>query len=241
MTSTSDNSTLPSLLLRVRDPQDEDAWREFVSIYAPQVFKWARGRGFQNADADDVTQLVLGRLVRAMQSFEYDPRKGRFRAWLQTVTSNAVRSFAASFRRPDRGVGGSSIGALRSAQGDETFDDLQRVLDRQVELELLAMAESRVRLRVKPDNWEAWRLTSLDGLTPAEAAERLDMSPSVVYVARTRVTKLMKAEIAKLEQTGGQKVGANQPAFDRSAPSSRAGEDEEFTIELQSTVGGANG
>lgn len=212
MAKSSEITTAKSLLLRVRDPADEEAWKEFVAIYAPQVFAWARKRGFQNADAADLTQTVLGKLVTAMQTFEYDPRRGRFRAWLQTVTKNAVRSFASSLRRPDVGHGGTSIGVMARIPEDDDLDDLRSLLSHQAELELVAAAEQRVRLRVKPENWQAWELTVRQGISPAEAARQLKMNPSAVYVARTRVTKLMQTEVARIDQLGRQ--GTETPDAD---------------------------
>lgn len=195
-------STRASLLLRVRDPNDEAAWSEFVAIYAPQIFAWARRHGMQNSDAGDVTQIVLGKLVRSMQSFEYDPKKGRFRSWLRTVTANAVRSFATSANRVDRGVGGTSVNQrLLGLAADEAIGDLFGILDAQADRDLLGIAEERVKLRVKPANWEAWELTVRGGRSPAEAAEELGLRPSDVYVARTRVTKMLRAEVQRLSET----------------------------------------
>ncbi|KAK3870799.1 hypothetical protein Pcinc_023995 [Petrolisthes cinctipes] len=173
------DSTQATLLARLADPNDQEAWREFIAIYAPQVFAWARRYGVQHSDADDVTQIVLGKLVRAMQTFQYDPAKGRFRSWLRTVTTNAVRSFAVSDRREDRGAGGTSIHQqIAALQDSRPLDDLYAVLDKQAEREMLAAAEERVRLRVKPANWMAWQKTVRDGLSPAQAAEELKLTPA---------------------------------------------------------------
>lgn len=204
MATTPLTSTRASLLSRVRDPQDEEAWCEFVAIYTPQIFAWAKRHGLQNSDAGDVTQIVLGKLVRAMQVFEYDPLKGRFRSWLRTVTANAVRSFASSANRADKGVGGTSVNQrLHSVADDEAVEDLFGILDAQAERDLVAMAEGNVKLRVKRINWAAWELTVRGGRTPAEAAAELKLKPSDVYVARTRITKMLKAEVFRISQSEG--------------------------------------
>lgn len=192
-------STQATLLARLADSEDQEAWREFVEMYAPQVFVWARRYGAQESDAADVTQIVLGKLVRAMQTFQYDPKRGSFRGWLRTVTSNAVRSFAVSDQRAGRGAGGTSINRrLASLQDPRPLEDLHAVLDRQAEKELLAAAEDRVQLRVKPAHWSAWQLTVREGLKPSAAAEQLNCPPSEVYVARTRITQMIRREIARM-------------------------------------------
>lgn len=184
------------MLARLADPDDHQAWQSFVSTYAPQVFRWARRHGMQHSDAAEVTQTVLVKLVRAMKEFQYDPQKGRFRSWLRTVTANAVRSFAAREGKTVRAVGGTSVNLRISALHEpDPLEELHQVLDRQAEHELLATAESRVQLRVKPANWSAWRLTMKEGLSPADAAQKLKLRPSDVYVARTRITQMLQREV----------------------------------------------
>src|SRR5438094_7280967 len=85
--------TRPSLLLRVRDPRDKDAWREFVELYGPLVYRFARKRGLQDADAADLTQIVFQAVVPAIQRLDYDPRRGSFRGWLFAVVRNQLHNF----------------------------------------------------------------------------------------------------------------------------------------------------
>src|SRR5580700_2400879 len=90
--------TRASLLVRLRDPQDEAAWTEFVDLYAPLVYGYARKQGLQDADAADLSQEVLGAVAGAISRLEYDPRRGSFRNWLFTV----VRHKLANWRRTQR-------------------------------------------------------------------------------------------------------------------------------------------
>src|SRR5262249_46801901 len=84
-------ATRASLLLRIRDPQDRQAWGEFVALYAPLIHAYGRKRGLQDSDAADLTQEVLRRVSRSAGEFRYDPARGSFRGWLLTVTLNEVR------------------------------------------------------------------------------------------------------------------------------------------------------
>src|SRR5690349_16674686 len=91
--------TRASLLLRLRDPRDEDAWQDFVDLYAPVVYRYARKQGLQDADAADLCQDVLRIVAGAVGRLEYDPQRGAFRNWLFTV----VRRKLANWRRAQRG------------------------------------------------------------------------------------------------------------------------------------------
>ncbi len=77
--------TRPSLLARVRDVRDADAWQTFVTLYAPLVYRYVRQRGLQDADAADLTQDVMSAVARSIRTFEYRPERGRFRDWLRTI------------------------------------------------------------------------------------------------------------------------------------------------------------
>src|SRR5437868_15484531 len=90
--------TRASLLLRLRDPQDEAAWEQFVDLYGPLVYGYARKQGLQDADAADLCQDVLGAVAGAVGRLEYDPAKGTFRNWLFTV----VRRKLSDWRQASR-------------------------------------------------------------------------------------------------------------------------------------------
>lgn len=87
--------TRPSLLSRVRDPADHDAWAEFECTYRDLLLRYCRRCGLSAVDAEDVRQIVLLRLVRALPRFQYDPAAGRFHDWLYRVVRNAIADFRA--------------------------------------------------------------------------------------------------------------------------------------------------
>ena len=194
-----DLRTSGTLLLRLRQLDDREAWGEFVEQYTPRIFAWCRRYRLQDSDAADVTQEVLGKLVRAIRSFDYDATRGSFRGWLKTVTNNAVRDFLEDLARPGRGSGDTQVGGMLAAlQAPDAIQDLTSSLEEEAERELLREAESRVQLRVQPNKWEAYRLTALKNVAAADAATELGMPVSEVYVAKSRVLKLLREEVARL-------------------------------------------
>src|SRR5262245_15316991 len=105
-------ATRASLLLRLRDPRDSDAWNQFVRLYAALVYGYARKHGLQDADAADLMQEVLRSVAGAAGRLEYDPERGTFRGWLYTVTRNKLYSFLDGRRRQVQGSGGSGAQEL---------------------------------------------------------------------------------------------------------------------------------
>src|SRR5687768_13130438 len=98
--------TSTTLLLRLQhSPSDQAAWAEFVERYGRRIQGWCRQWGLQEADAQDVAQTVLVKLLRAMETFRYDPKQ-RFRAWLKTVTHHAWQDWVRS--RKQIAAGGDS-------------------------------------------------------------------------------------------------------------------------------------
>jgi RNA polymerase sigma-70 factor (ECF subfamily) len=134
-----------------------------------------------------------------MGEFQYDPSRS-FRAWLKTLTYHAWSDFIAVRQRPGLGTGDSQVGLM--LQSAEARDDLLKQFDQELDRELLREATARVRLRVAPQTWQAFELTSLEGLSGKEAAERIPMQVAQVFVAKRRVLKLLQEEVKKLEGSG---------------------------------------
>src|SRR5687767_791860 len=80
--------TRPSLLIRIRDPMDAEAWSQFVEVYGPIVYHFSRKRGLQDSDAADLTQTVFHAIAQQIHRLDYDPRRGSFRGWLFRVVRN---------------------------------------------------------------------------------------------------------------------------------------------------------
>ena len=143
----------------------------------------------------DVTQDILMKLTQKLRAFAYDPSRS-FRGWLKTVAHHAWRDFEDS-RRARRAAGDCHAQDLLLTL--EAREDLARKLEEAFDLELLEAAKVRVRLRVAPHTWEAFRLMALDGLPVAEVAARVHLQVAMVYVAKSKVQKMLQEEIGKLE------------------------------------------
>jgi RNA polymerase sigma-70 factor (ECF subfamily) len=196
MHSNTESRTSASLLARLRQaPADQSAWSEFVDRYARKIFGWCRHWGLQEADAQDVTQDVLVRLAGKMRGFAYDPSRS-FRAWLKTLARHALSDFCDARSRAVA-AGGSQVVEL--LQTVEAREDLVRQLDDEFDREVLEEAVARVRARVTPKTWRVFEMTAHEGRSGAEAAEATGMTVAAVFVARSRVQRLLQEEVRRLE------------------------------------------
>jgi RNA polymerase sigma-70 factor (ECF subfamily) len=200
MDSSSGSHTSPTLLGRLRqEPADQEAWAQFVERYGRRIYAWCRQGKLQEADAEDVTQMVLVRLAEHMRTFAYDPAKS-FRGWLRTLTRHAWSDFVSARERGGRGSGDS--GTVAALQTLPAREDLVARLEEQFDREVFEEATARVRLRVEPATWEAFRLLAVEGMSGAEAAHRLGRTVASVFKARTRVQAMLSDEVARLEGDG---------------------------------------
>lgn len=196
MSGVSGPRTSTTLLGKLRElPTDQAAWTEFVERYGKKIYAWCRRWQLQAADADNVTQAVLLKLARAMQTFEYDPARS-FRAWLKTLTFHAWQDLA-SQRRPLAAGGDSRIEELLESL--EARDDLLTRLEAAWDQELLEQAMASVQLRVQPNTWKAFYLTAVQGQAGDDVAAQLGMKLTTVYKARSNVQKMLQEEIRRLE------------------------------------------
>jgi RNA polymerase sigma factor (sigma-70 family) len=192
--------TSASLLARLReDPDDQAAWQAFVARYAPRIASWCQGWGLQDADTHDVTQNVLLKLAGQMRTFTYDPN-GSFRAWLKTLTRHAWSDFVRSRERPGRGSGSAEVERLlhEVTAGDALARHLNDLFDQEV----LEEARLRVEWRVDRQSWEVFRLTALEHRPPAEVAAEWGLNVAAVYKAKSRIVKMLREEIHRLEGEG---------------------------------------
>jgi RNA polymerase sigma-70 factor (ECF subfamily) len=191
------SATDVSLLSRLRqDPADQVAWGSFVNRYGRRIYLWCRQRQLQEADAEDVTQNVLLTLAEKLREFQYDP-KGSFRAWLKTVAHHACSKYVSGQQRQGRGTGDTQT--LSFLHSLEARDDLAAHLEEEFDRELLELAMARVAQRVETHTWRAFQLLALEGQSGADVAANLDMPIGMVYVARSRVQKMIQNELQQLE------------------------------------------
>lgn len=197
----SNNHTRPSLLLRLRDVEDAQAWSEFVDLYTPLVFGHCRRHGLQEADAADVAQEVMQIAAQRLPGFEYDSHRGKFRGWLLQTTRNRLFKFFDRQKRAPSPASETTLG--RFVEGEAGADEQER-WEEEYRQRLFDWAAEKARPEFQSPTWDAFWLTAIDSLSVKEVAAKVGISLGAVYVARSRVTARLREliETATDETTG---------------------------------------
>ncbi len=185
--------TQPSLLVRLKDAHDREAWERFVDLYAPLVYAFVRKRGLQDADAADLTQDVLRQVASAAKSLIYDPRRGSFRGWLFTVVRNRLTDYWRAAARVERGSGDSSQWRQASERLVSESDSAE--WDAAYDRQLLEYAAQQVRGDFSEATWSAFWQTAVEGREGKLVAEELGLSVAAVYLAKGRVMSRLKEQV----------------------------------------------
>lgn len=190
--------TRRSLLVRLREAQDDAAWGEFIAIYEPLVYRLARRRGFQDADARDLCQEVLRTVAGAIDRFDLDPNRGSFRGWLFRISRNLMLNYLVSQRRHPKGSGRSDLYLLLESQLAADPED-SALFDTEYKRILFHRAAESIRHEFSETTWQAFWLTGVDAVEIKEVAQRLAISTGAVYIARSRILARLKERVREIE------------------------------------------
>lgn len=189
--------TSHSLIARVKDLADGAAWTEFLGIYQPVVYRMARRRGLQDADAHDVMQQVFLSASKSIENWKPGDSQPPFRAWLTTVARNAITK--ALTRRPrDAATGSTSVVEILDAQPDPQQTTAE--IHAEARKELVRWAAEQIRAEFSPAIWNDFWRTAIEGEPILEVAASTGRSTGAVYVARYRVIARLKEKVLEVSQ-----------------------------------------
>ena len=199
--------TRPTLLFRVQQSSDPASWEEFHRLYRRLIYGRARRSGLSHADAEDVAQDVFKRVAETISEFDLNPERGSFRGWLMKLTHWRIADrFESNGRVPikppsvpsaDAGPRTATIERVPSPEDEE--DEW----DREWQEHLLAAGIDRLARQVKAQHFQVFELYVRQQWPVLKVASHLKVNPASVYVISHRLTKLLKAEVAKLRQQLG--------------------------------------
>lgn len=178
-----------SLIGRLADADDLEAWNEFVRVYQGAVLRYCRVRGVQDADAADVAQQVLLAVHRAAEDWVPSGHAGSFRAWL---FETARRSCLAALRRRAKLPESIPMGA------DEPICDPEADVEADWQRWAFCAAAQHVQTLVEESTWQAFWLTAVQGFSAADAAQQLGVSIGALYTAKCRVMARIREYVKQL-------------------------------------------
>lgn len=200
--------TRRSLLTRLKNWDDHAGWKEFMDRYGRFIFSRALNAGLSREESEDVVQDTLVSVAKKIPDFRYLGEKGSFKAWLIMIVKSRIidvlrkkaRRLPDSRALPMAGLDGTGTDAgERIAQNEDELSH-ENLWQQEWEQHLLERASARVRDRVSPKHFLAFRMCTQQGKSPAEVARSLGLSLPTVYLIRHRVGRQVAAEIKLLMQ-----------------------------------------
>ncbi|MEM6364042.1 MAG: sigma-70 family RNA polymerase sigma factor [Planctomycetota bacterium] len=189
--------TRASLLMRLRDVDDTDAWSLFVRDYGPMLYRFLRGRGLQDADAADLVQDVMRAVGSSIARLDYQKHKGGFRAWLFTITRNKLYTFLEKNARTEQG-GGDTANHERLNRQKDPRDEWTQQWELEHQRQIAMQAMQVIRESAEPKTWAAFERTAINGQSAAEVGRELNMSTGAIYVARSRITSKLRDQVQRI-------------------------------------------
>jgi RNA polymerase sigma-70 factor (ECF subfamily) len=201
--------TRSSLLRRLKDTGDQRSWQEFNDIYRKLIFGFAMKAGLTEDEAQEVVQETLIGAAKHLPEFHYDPKVCSFKTWLLTMSAWRVKDQLRKRRTPGApGVGWAHTDAADDSSGTATVervpdpagDHLEAIWDQEWRTTLLEAALARLKERVDARQWQIFDLHAIKQWSVADVAKTLGISTGRVYIAKHRISQLLKKEIKRLEQ-----------------------------------------
>jgi RNA polymerase sigma factor (sigma-70 family) len=189
-------ATRLSLLTRLKKHDDHEGWQRFFDTYGGVVHGFAQRSGLSGVEADEALQETMLSVAKEMPGFRYDPGKGSFKGWLFAI---ARRRIADQFRgRIRRQRDGGTLDQMMEQVPDPNGEALNQVWDEEWRQNHLQLAIARVKEKVAPRQWQMFDLAAMQQWKTERICDVLRVNRAQLYMAKMRVSKLLKLELAAL-------------------------------------------
>ena len=211
-------ATRQSLLSRLKNWDDHESWRDFFDTYWGLIHGLAVKSGLTNTEAEDVVQETLLAVAKEMPDFKYDPARGSFKGWLLEITRRRIANQVRRRLKHRHATAGPLVGeATRQPSGersepdqgrtatverlpDPNSDELERLWDQDWRRNLLEASIVRVKKRVNAKQYQMFNLFVMMQWPMNQVMKTLGVSAAEVYMAKMRISRLIKSEVRKLER-----------------------------------------
>jgi len=195
--------TRQSLLERLKNLEDQTSWQTFFDRYWKLIYSVARKSGLSDAEAQDVVQETIISVSKKIQGFAYDPAYGSFKGWLKRLTQWRITDYVRKKQYQSHGKRMPKEEPMSTSIAESLEDpagqDIEKAWDEEWHNSLLEAALTAVKLRVSPKQYQCFYFHAFKKLPARQVAERLGVKLSEVYLAKYKVSALVKKETKKLE------------------------------------------
>jgi len=191
---TMSHSTSESLLFRLRESDNSEAWSRFSDLYTPLIFFWARKNGLDAHDASDLVQEVMTLVFQKLPEFQYDPDRS-FRGWLRQVTLSKHRE---RLRKKKLNIDAVSQTHLSNLAENGQATSAGQTWDQDYCRNLVSSAVELMRKEFAPNTWQALKQFVSTDQTAQEIAESTGVSTSTIYTAKSRLMKRLRQDLEGL-------------------------------------------
>ena len=188
-----------SLLSRLQDWDDQESWKDFFDTYWNLIYSLAIKSGLSPAEAEDVVQETVISVAKAIHKFKRDRSQGTFKGWLRNIIQWRIADQFQKRSRVHRDE--ASEDAVSLAQIPDSGAGLEAVWEQEWQRNLFEAAVQRVKRRIKEEHFQIFDLYVVKGWPVAKVAKRVGVSIGQVYLAKHRVSVLVKKEVGVLERT----------------------------------------
>ena len=191
--------TRQSLLSRLKNWDDQESWREFFDTYGELIYGLARKAGLGDAESQDVVQETLISVARQMPGFKYNPALGSFKGWLRQVTGRRIADQWRKRLPEDRPSHGENARSALENLPDTAAPAFESLWEEEWQKHMLQTALRRVRRKVHPRQFQMFDLYVIQQWPMKSVTDILGVTAAQVYMAKMRVSRLLRAEIRLLQ------------------------------------------
>jgi RNA polymerase sigma-70 factor (ECF subfamily) len=196
--------TRESLLSRLKDWEDDDSWREFFGIYRKLLFSFAIKAGLSAQESEEVVQETVISVAKTIKEFQYDPERCSFKSWLRHLAQKRIAdSYRKRARQPqinETARADTPRTPVIERMADPSTPDLDALWEEEWKREVLEAAIARVKLQVSGEQYQMFDFYVLKKMPVGKVAAALGTSAGQVYLAKHRISRLIKKEVGRLEK-----------------------------------------
>jgi RNA polymerase sigma factor (sigma-70 family) len=190
--------TRKSLLLRLKNWDDQQSWQEFCRIYERIIYEIALKAGLRKVEAQEVVQETLLSVAKKIAGFDYNPEIGSFKNWLLKITKRRIIDQLRKRPVVETVEGGSAV--MIEQLSDQSVSALETAWEEEWRGAVLEMARALVKRRVGEKQYKMFELYVMQQMPLKKVTAALKVNAAQVYMAKYRIGKLLKSELKRLEK-----------------------------------------